>query len=680
MKHTLTGLLLLLSIGVSAQTDTIKKLNEVNIKGYHNAQPLLRATASVSVLDSNQIKNQPSSSLLSLVNTAAGVRMEERSPGSYRLSIRGSLLRSPFGIRNIKIYLDDFPLTDAGGNTYLNSLDPEAIIHLEIYKGPEASVFGANTGGTVLINPILRQHNQLNINTTVGTYGLFHQTFNLNQSLKNYNANIMAGYQQSDGYRVNSALKRRYLQTTQQWHYAKGELKAFLFYSDLDYQTPGGLTAAQLLANPTAARPATPTLPGAAQQKAAIDNQTFFAGLAHNYSFNTHLKHVLALFTSHTNFKNPFITNYEKRLENTLGLRSFLEYSANNNLIKYHIQGGVESSTTKSNIKNYGNAQGVATQLQAADDLKAHQTFGFLSTNFDIKNRLLISLSASLNFFGYDYESYYPTAIAEKQRSFKTRLMPKLAVSYLIDSTLTFRASAGKGYAPPTLAEVRSSDNLINNNLQAEAGWNYEGGLRYLTNNRSFYADATVFYFNLKDAIVRRLNANDTEYFINAGGTKQLGTEFSLRLWLIKNQASQFLTGLSVGNSFTYSHFKFDDFNNSGIDYSGNRLTGVPQYNVVSNVSFDFPKGFFLFAQHNYTSMIPLNDANTVYANSYHLVELKTGIRNLKIKQTDWSLAAGVNNLFNQAYSLGNDLNAANNRYFNPAMKRNYYLSLGLVL
>ena len=33
-----------------------------------------------------------------------GVRMEERTPGSYRLSIRGSLLRSPFGIRNVKVY------------------------------------------------------------------------------------------------------------------------------------------------------------------------------------------------------------------------------------------------------------------------------------------------------------------------------------------------------------------------------------------------------------------------------------------------------------------------------------------------------------------------------------------------------------------------------------------------
>ena len=42
--------------------------------------------------------------------------MEERSPGSYRLSIRGSLLRSPFGVRNVKLYLDDFIFTDAGGN------------------------------------------------------------------------------------------------------------------------------------------------------------------------------------------------------------------------------------------------------------------------------------------------------------------------------------------------------------------------------------------------------------------------------------------------------------------------------------------------------------------------------------------------------------------------------------
>ncbi|TKC05552.1 TonB-dependent receptor [Pedobacter polaris] len=681
MKQTLFALTLLISLSASAQTDTVKKLNEVTVKGYYNPQPLLRAVGSVSMLDSNQIKNQPSTSLVSLVNTAPGVRMEERSPGSYRLSLRGSLLRSPFGIRNVKIYIDNFPLTDAGGNTYLNALDVAAVGNLEIYKGPEASIFGANTGGALLINSTLKKANDLNLTATAGSFGLFQQTASLNQVTKNYNFNITGAYQQSDGYRENSALKRRYIQTSHLWDYSiKGQLKAFLFYSDLDYQTPGGLTVAQFTANPKAARPATPTLPGAIQQKAAIYNKSFFAGLSHNYSFNQHFKHVIALFTSNTDFKNPFITNYEKRKESTVGLRTFIEFATISHNIKYNIQAGLESSSTKSDIKNYGNAQGVATSLTASDDLKAHQDFGFLRVNFDIKQKLLVELGSSLNFFSYDYESYFPIAVAEKQRSFKTRLMPKIAASYLIDSNLTFRASVSKGYSPPTLAEVRSSDNIINNNLQAEAGWNYESGLRYQTKNKRFFTDGTIFYFQLRDAIVRRLNTGDVEYFINAGGTKQLGLELQTAFWLIKANHSQFLNGLLISNSFTYSHFKFQDFKNAGADYGGNKLTGVPKHTIISGLEFNFQKGIYLFAQHNYTSAIPLNDANTVFARKYHLADLKAGIRNLNIGKTAIDISLGANNLFNQSYSLGNDLNAANNRYFNTAMKRNYYASLGITL
>jgi len=681
LKQILTALLILLSINAIGQTDTIKRLDEVNVKGYYNPQPLIRAIGSVSILDSNQFKNQPSSSFVSLVNMSAGVRMEERSPGSYRLSLRGSLLRSPFGIRNVKIYIDDFPLTDAGGNTYLNLLDVAALGRLEIYKGPEASNFGANTGGAVLINSNLELKNSLKLSTTAGSYGLFHQTASFNQFNGNYNVNVAAGYQQSDGYRENSALKRRYIQTSQNWDYSlRGKIKAFIFYSDLDYQTPGGLTAAQMLANPKSARPATPTLPGAITQKAAIYNKTFFAGLSNSYSFTKSLKHVIAFYSSNTDFKNPFITNYENRDEHTMGFRTFLEFETIKNNIKYNVQGGLESATTRSEIANYGNLQGVASNLTASDNLKANQHFGFLKLNLDVKQKLLIELGSSLNFFNYNYQSYFPIAVAEKNRNFKARLMPKLAASYLIDSNLTFRVALSKGYSPPTLAEVRSSDNVINNNLQAEAGWNYESGLRFQSKNKRFYADGTLFYFNLKDAIVRRLNTNDVEYFINAGGTKQLGTELQTSYWLIKSNLHQLLRGLLIRNSFTYSHFRFDDFNNAGTDYSGNSLTGVPKHTVISSLEFNFPKGIFLFVQHNYTSAIPLNDANTVYANKYHLADLKTGIRDLKIGKTALDVSFGINNLLNQDYSLGNDLNAANNRYFNPAMIRNYYVSIGISL
>ena len=72
--------------------------------------------------------------------------MEERSPASYRMNIRGSTLRSPFGVRNVKVYLDDIPFTDAGGNTYLNQLSYYNFNSIEVLKGPGGSLYGAGTG------------------------------------------------------------------------------------------------------------------------------------------------------------------------------------------------------------------------------------------------------------------------------------------------------------------------------------------------------------------------------------------------------------------------------------------------------------------------------------------------------------------------------------------------------
>lgn len=668
------------SLAQTLKPDSTKKLEEVTVKGYYNHQPLLRSVSAVSLVDSNLIKNQSGNSLVSALNTVTGVRMEERSPGSYRLSLRGSLLRSPFGIRNIKIYVNDFPLTDAGGNTYLNALDVAAVGNIEIYKGPEASTFGANTGGAMLISPPNINHNEINAAVQTGSYGLFHQTASIQRQFKNYSFSIGEGYQKSSGFRQNSTMDRKYIQTQQQWNYnAFGSLKAFIFYSDLSYKTPGGLTTIQLDQDPKLARPATPTLPGAITQQAAIYNKTIFGGLSNTYQISPDLKHVIALFTTYTDFKNPFITNYEQRYESTLGLRTFLAYDKVKDNFKFGAQIGLESSGTKSQIKNFNNNAGEPAAMQAYDRLKANQEFAYLRLNFDLSNKLLIELASSLNFFNYNYESYFPAAVSTKNRKFDPQFMPKVALSYLITENLAARASVSKGYSPPTIAEVRASDNNINNDLQAERGWNYELGLRYQTKNNRFYADGNVFSYRLQDAIVRRLNQNDTEYFINAGGTKQQGMELEATIWIIRKQSS-FLRGLQLRSNYTYSHFRFENFTNGTSVFSGNRLTGVPAHILVNSLEFNFPKALYLFVQHNYTSGIPLNDANTVFARRYHLVEAKAGIRNLKIGKTNFELFGGVNNLFNVNYSLGNDLNAANGRYFNPAAGINFYTGLSVKL
>lgn len=662
------------------QTDSVKKLNDVVVKGYYNAQPLLRSVSAVSLIDINQIKNQQNSSLVSTLNTIPGVRMEERSPGSYRLSLRGSLLRSPFGIRNIKIYVDDFPLTDAGGNTYLNTLDVNAIGSLEIYKGPEANIFGANTGGAVLINMPELNKNSFGATLTGGSYGLFHQTANFQHRFKNYSFSFNEGYQRSDGFRQNSAMERKYFQTTQQWNYSpSGTLKAFAFYSDLSYETPGGLTAVQLAQNPKLARPATATLPGALTQQAAIYNKTFFGGISNTYQISENFRHVIALYTSYTDFKNPFITNYEKRYETTSGLRTFLEYTQKTEALRFNAQGGIESSGTESQIKNFTNMSGTPGSMLAFDDLKANQKFAFLRFNLDISSKLLLEVASSLNFYNYQYESFFPAVVASKQRKFNAQFMPKFAASYLINNSFTARGSISKGYSPPTIAEVRSSDNNINNNLQAESGWNYELGLRYKTQNNRFYLNGSIFQFKLKDAIVRRLNQNDTEYFINAGGTIQKGVELESTWWIIEN-APSFLRGLQLRSNYTYSHFRFDNFITGVANFSGNKLTGVPAHTVVSSLEFQFKRGFYVFGQYNYTSSIPLNDGNTVFANHYNLVEAKAGIQNFKVFKTPVDIFVGLNNLLNEQYSLGNDLNAANGRYFNTASGINFYTGLSIKL
>ena len=93
--------------------DSAALISEVQIDAYRKPTKLLTATKSVSVVSPNFLSQNAPERLLESVNLLPGSKMEERSPGSYRFSIRGSTLRSPFGVRNVKVYLDDFSLTDA---------------------------------------------------------------------------------------------------------------------------------------------------------------------------------------------------------------------------------------------------------------------------------------------------------------------------------------------------------------------------------------------------------------------------------------------------------------------------------------------------------------------------------------------------------------------------------------
>ena len=226
-----------------AQTGSSKNFNDtatletITVTAFGSNTKWKDAPASIALINKNQLQRFDNKTLVPVLNTVAGVRMEERSPGSYRLSIRGSLLRSPFGVRNIRVYWNDIPLTDAGGNTYLNLIDISQLSSIEIIKGPASSMYGANTGGAVLLksNPSTIQKN-FSANVETGSYGLFNEQLNFNHQTKNLSFSLQQSHYQNDGYRQQSAMRKDALQGDLNWNISnKEQLSALLFYTNLHY-------------------------------------------------------------------------------------------------------------------------------------------------------------------------------------------------------------------------------------------------------------------------------------------------------------------------------------------------------------------------------------------------------------------------------------------------------------
>jgi iron complex outermembrane receptor protein len=159
---------------------------------------------------------------------------------------------------------------------------------------------------------------------------------------------------------------------------------------------------------------------------------------------------------------------------------------------------------------------------------------------------------------------------------------------------------------------------------------------------------------------------------VNAGGTNQKGVEAFAEAYVM-NRADGWLRQFRLWSSATFFHFRFTDYKVNNANYSGNELTGVPSKTILVGADFVFAKGLYWNTTFNYTSALPLNDANDIYASDYRLWQSRIGIKWKWHGHYSMDIFAGIDNAADELYSLGNDINAFGRRYFNPAADRNYY-------
>ncbi len=657
--------------------DSSQTLENVIIKAYENNRKLIDVPAPVSLVTQTDLNRYNNTSIISAMNANPGVRMDERSPGSYRLSIRGSSLRSPFGVRNVKVYYDGIPYTDPGGNTYLNQLGFYNVQSVEIIKGPSGSLYGAGTGGVLLIqNDAGQFHPGASVSYDIGSYNLNNVNTNIRFGNENTHTVINYQHQTSDGYRDNTALRRDVLTCDAVLKSnEKQELQTHFLYGDLYYQTPGALTKAEYDINPKSARPAVGAFPSAQQAKATVYQKTFLAGFSFAQNFNDNWKNNTTIYGAYSQMRNPNFRNYNRTSEPHFGGRTIFQFSKqlHNTLLTFH--GGAEIQQSFNTQRVYKNKNGQPDSLQTDDEIYNNQAFIFLQANAELNDGWILTAGTSINKLGLNFRRLSTVPSVNEKRNFNNEITPRFALLKKINKSVSLYTSIARGFSAPTTAEVLPSTNNFNTSLQAESGVDYELGARGSLLKNKFYFDINTFFYKLKNAIVQRRDATGADYFENAGSAKENGLETYLSYELINNEL-QFFNHIFLHAGNTWNNFHYDVFKQVNNDYSGNKLPGVASQTVTAGLDVNTKAGLYANATFFYSGPIAMNDANTDYASAYNLLGIRIGYKYHSSKKIQFEISTGAENIFNEKYSLGNDINAVSGRYYNAAPVRNYYAGI----
>ncbi|GGG34667.1 TonB-dependent receptor family protein [Hymenobacter glacieicola] len=692
--------LLLLPVAAFAQTappDTAmlrpQVLPEATVTGYGQQLPLRRTAAAVGVLDAAVLERFPQNALTQAVNTLPGVRLEERATASYRLSVRGSTLRSPFGVRNTKVYYQGIPFTEASGSTPLNLLDPSLLGGIEVVKGPAASVYGAGTGGAVLLTgrrPVPGT-SRAQVGFTAGSFGLRRATVAAETGTATGYLRASYARQTLDGYRQQSALRRDVLALDGEWQPSeKQTISLHALYSDLNYQLPGGLTRAQFEANPRQARPGTATSPGTVQQRTYYASRAALLGGTHEARFSERLSLRTTLYLSGSSIQTPYLIDFER---NTLlggGGRVVASYRTALAGRTLRLQGGGEGQTGFESSRNYQNRAGTPGALRYDDEIRTLTGFAFAQADYELPAGLLLTAGASYNRLRYRISRISDAATRpnayQLERNFRPEVSPRVALLREFGTGLSVYGSISSGFSPPTEEEIRPSDASINQALQAERGTSYEVGARGQLWNERLRYDVALYDLRVRQTITTRTTDLGTQLFDNAGNTRQRGLEAALSGWLWRQGSP--VSGLTPGTvsatqaggtglrafvSYAYNHYRFGRYESGGNTFSGNRLTGTAPHTLTAGLDFNHQLGFYLNPTVNHQARLPLNDANTEYAPGYWTFGSRVGWRRELPQGLGLDVFGGIENATNRRYSLGNDLNAFGGRYFQPAPGRNWY-------
>ena len=652
---------------------------EVVVSTLRQDQFKLMVPASVGTLSRINFNQTDQTSLQNAVNTVPGVIMESRGfGGSHRLSIRGSALRSPFAVRNIKMYLDGIPLTSPDGHAPLEMIDPAEIESLAILKGPTGSIYGSGNGGVLLFKSARAYPSRKRFGTQFqfGSYNIFRTNTFAEIGFRNGGLRISHTWQDNQGYRKQEFNHKNQITVT--YNQILSNKQKILFYGtfyDANWGLPGGLNPSEVEIDPRQA------IAFSVNNNAKLVRSRLMGGLSHTWRLGDRWKETTSIYAYSTSKTNPYGTSpgnsgYKDEGADGYGGRTDWSYSNYKSNFGYGVNFGGEWQSEAYHILENKISIGQPADFKYLYDIGYIASMAFVQANVAFKNTLFLNVGGSYNVNNQDVRGRTADGfVFDTIANWQSQLLPRLSLSVLLPWNIHVYRSVSAGNANPTVFEmIDYENNTFNLSLQPERGINHEWGFKQNMPSIYFSYEISAYHFVLNDMITayQQIQPNDasiTKYH-NAAQADQKGIEWLFNYTYQPNHDLLETRFWTAGSVF---HFIYDNYQQDGRIFNGNKLPGVPLVNMNSGVSFTAVERVKLDILHYWFDRMPLNNENTVWAPSYHLINMRASCPFRVAKVFELALHTGINNLFNEEYSSFYNLNAFANRYFNPSPGRNYY-------
>jgi len=654
-------------------------LSEVLVRGETPQSGASTSSSSVNVLSGREFYRSDDIYLQNTLNTVPGVRMEMQSSTSQsNILIRGLGGKSQSYERDVRLYYNGIPLTDADGTTTLDNIDFTAFGSAQVIKGPTSILYGASTAGAINFYTKRARYREMDLNQvmTIGSDGLLRSNTNYRAGTESSNMFVNYGYQGYDGYREHSSSKKQFLTFSGDYYPSDQETFSFLaLATSAKDQYPGEVDDSVFHVSPRAANP------DYVQKNVGINTNGFLMGVTHTYDFTSNFENSSSAFIGLSSGDQSTEEFVNHPSTTKAGFRTVFSYSPSIGELRPNIILGTEI------IRNFNTEEHYAfTPTFDIGDLNFNRNYDlvnyitFLQASLKFSEQTSVDVGARVLGANYSIQDLITSDSLDFSgiKNVKPYVAPLLAAVHRLNDNTTLYGNFSEGLSLPATSEISLSNGFINTSLLPEKTLNYEAGIRGNGFNNKFGYVLDFYYIRVKDSFVPQ-QVNSLTYLVNAGISDNKGFE-SYASYALPVPEHSFIQSARSFISMSYTNFRFVTYLHNGNDYSGKKFPGVAPLLFNAGLDVSGVGGLYLNLTYYFTDKRPLTDANSLYDEAFSLLNVKAGWRKRLVKYFTLHIFGGVDNATNTLYSSVLSVNQTSTwpgtsspLYFNPSPARNYF-------